>query len=91
MCVCVSVCVCAIESSETYLCLQFLANMSHEIRTPLHAIISMVSVIRQISDISPKIREYVDTIYVSANALMALLNDILGMDYLSEERWYLYW
>ncbi|NLO21264.1 MAG: response regulator [Syntrophomonadaceae bacterium] len=54
----------------------FLANMSHECRTPLNAIIGMSHLASQTS-LTPKQRDYLDTIYSSAHTLLEVINDIL--------------
>jgi len=55
---------------------QFVANMSHELRTPLNAVTGMAQLLL-LEDLRGHQREYVETIGDSADALLALVNDIL--------------
>ncbi|KAI9091752.1 hypothetical protein DFS34DRAFT_321472 [Phlyctochytrium arcticum] len=55
-----------------------LANTSHEIRTPMNGILGMLRFLME-TDLTADQKEYVDTIRVSANALLNLINDIVDL------------
>jgi PAS domain S-box-containing protein len=64
---------------------EFLANMSHEIRTPMNAIIGMTDLALQ-TKLTKRQREYLDTARESAEALMAIINDILDVSKIEARR-----
>ncbi len=57
---------------------QFLANMSHEIRTPMNGIIGMGELL-SMSRLRPEHQAFVDSINISANNLLGIINDILDI------------
>ena len=57
---------------------EFVANMSHEIRTPMNGILGMADLLQH-SELSGRQKEQVDVIGSSAEALLALVDDILDL------------
>jgi PAS domain S-box-containing protein len=57
---------------------RFLSTMSHEIRTPMNTILGMVDVLRE-TPLNPRQQEFLHTLELSGEALMALLTDILEL------------
>lgn len=61
---------------------EFLSNMSHEIRTPLNGVLGLVHLIRKnIIEGGPReqVLDWLDKSELTANYLLALINDILDM------------
>ena len=57
----------------------FLAKMSHEIRTPMNAILGITEIQLEDDQLSPTTLEALNKIYVSANLLLNIINDILDL------------
>jgi TMAO reductase system sensor TorS len=57
---------------------EFLANMSHEIRTPMNGVIGTLQLLEG-TTLDSSQREYVHIAHKSADALLAILNDILDL------------
>ena len=64
----------------------FIATMSHEIRTPLNAIIGFSEFLSKRAGSWDDRQNYVDGITRAANALLALINDILDISKLDAEK-----
>ena len=61
----------------------FLSVMSHEIRTPLNAIIGSIHLLKQ-EETLPEQTEYLNSLHVSSDNLLNLINDVLDYNKIEE-------
>lgn len=64
----------------------FLSRMSHEIRTPMNAIVGLADLASMSEDISPELTEYLDKMQSASHYLLSLINDILDMSSIENDK-----
>lgn len=62
---------------------EFLANMNHEMRTPLNAVVGMTTMLLD-TDLSDTQRRYAETINISSDNLLLLINNLLDISKIEE-------
>ncbi|MBF0139442.1 MAG: PAS domain S-box protein [Magnetococcales bacterium] len=68
---------------------EFLANMSHEMRSPMNAIIGMTELVLQSDTFPESLREYLEIVRHSSEALLEVINNILDLTKMEAGQLYL--
>ncbi|CAN5440375.1 hypothetical protein BH10PSE17_BH10PSE17_06530 [soil metagenome] len=64
----------------------FLANVSHELRTPMQGVLGMIELLRRANALAPRQRVQVETLETAAQALMAVVNDLMDWTHAEQGR-----
>jgi len=64
---------------------KFFTNISHELRTPLTLIYGLVTQLSQQEKLSPKLREYVQSLDINVDRLLKLINQLLTFKKIESE------
>ena len=59
---------------------RFLSNMSHDLRTPMNVILGMAYLAKKHIDSESEVNRCLDTILLSSQNMLALINDVLDMN-----------
>lgn len=70
---------------ETRSRFEYLTDMSHELRTPIHAIIGNTELLSE-TKLNEEQKEYADTVRLSADILLTLINDVLDFSKIESGR-----
>lgn len=63
----------------------FIANMSHELRTPMNAVVGLTNILLGSRPLTATQSHYLETLKVSADNLLALINDVLDFSKLEQD------
>ena len=66
---------------------EFLANMSHEIRTPMNVVLGLSDILSLSSPLTVKQEEYINTLRMSAESLLSIINDLLDISKIETEKY----
>jgi signal transduction histidine kinase/DNA-binding response OmpR family regulator len=64
---------------------RFFTNISHELRTPLTLIYALVTQLSQQEMLSPKLKEYIQSLDINVNRLLKLINQLLTFKKMESE------
>ncbi|MCK6417730.1 MAG: ATP-binding protein [Alphaproteobacteria bacterium] len=68
---------------------EFLTNISHEIRTPMNVVVGLTEILGNSQPLTSKQSEFIKTLEVSAQSLLALINDLLDFSKIEDQNFQL--